>query len=92
MTGSDVCLIPPSGTELRVKPARIDEVEIGTESYFPKFGVEVDRAVVTLRTSNQAFGYFIVDDGVDAELDCEHSLPTAALVNGQRKRLPRIVL
>jgi hypothetical protein len=92
MDGSDLCLIPPNGTDLHVKPARIDKIEIGTGPYFPKFGVENDRAVVTLQTSNRAFGYFVVDDGLDTKVERENSVPTAVHVDGQRKILPRIEL
>ncbi|WP_187695764.1 alginate lyase family protein [Haloplanus rubicundus] len=80
----------PNSSELHVRPVRIDEVGIETGPYFPKFGVEIERDVVEFQTTNRAFGYFIVDENIDIEFECEDLFPSAVHVGGQMKALPQI--
>lgn len=90
--GSGITLTPHNGTDLYIKPVRIEEIEIETGPYFPKFGVEIGRAIITFQTSNQAFGYFAVDEDLDIKFECENLIPTTIHIDGRTKTLPQIDL
>lgn len=90
--GKDIALVPKDCSELCVKPIRVEEVDIKTGSYFPRFGVEIERDVVEFRTSHQSFGYFVVDQDVDVEYEFESSSRIVAHINGQTRTLPHIEL
>lgn len=86
----DVALVSEDDSELRVKPIQADEIDIETGSYFPRFGVEIKRDVVEFRTSNRAFGYFVVPQYVGVELESESPSRLVAHVDGQTTTLPHI--
>jgi uncharacterized heparinase superfamily protein len=85
-------LVLEDGSELCVKPIQIEKINIETGSYFPKFGVEIERDVVEFRTLNRSFGYVITGEDVNVGFEFENSSPVVAHVDEQTRILPNIQL
>jgi len=86
--GSPVRFVHESGPELAVQPFNVDETSIRTAPYFPRFGVEWDREVLTLDIRTPHSGYVLTPKGVDAALDQKEGRPTELWIDGERHRLP----
>jgi len=86
----EVTFAHENGPELCVKPVAVEEVKNTTGPYFPKFGVQQDRAVVELHASDCKFGYFILDGATEIQLDQADTEPRAVHVNGSTDLLPEV--
>lgn len=86
----DIAFVSEDGSKLCIKPIQVEEVDIETRPYFPKFGVELDRDVVKFRTSNRTFGYFVVNKNVNVDLEFESRSRMVAHIDGQTRTLPHI--
>lgn len=89
-TTSAVRLSHEDGPQLRIEPVGVDDMWTDDGAYYPEFGVKQERQILSLRTQNAAFGYFIVDPDASVELERAGSTPTTVYTNGYESPLPSI--
>jgi hypothetical protein len=80
--------IHDSGPKLVVQPFDVEEMSIRTAPYFPRFGVEWDREVLSLGVQGSRSGYVLAPRDIDATLDRKEGTPTGLCVDDERYRLP----
>lgn len=82
----------PTATTLRVCPFSTTGADVERCPYYPKFGVERDRAGVTFRSrgAETSCGYLLTDAEVEtAELETAAGQATTLRLDGRRYSLPR---
>jgi len=84
--------IHKEGPQLAVRPLGVETASVESAPYFPRFGEEIDRKVLTLHGKKPTFGYLLTQDSTEGSVTPMEAKPTNLHVDGERYRLPEIQL